>query len=90
MNERIFAKIANDNSSTKDNISWLEIHPSEDGSVYVFQFEDISCHCKYDEWFQKMEDALEWAREQYGISQSDWLSIEDLHRMGITDISDDR
>jgi hypothetical protein len=90
MKDRLFAKVINSNNANQDNIKWLEICPSEDGSVYVFQFEDLSCHCRYDEWFQKTEDALEWAEEQYGIRQSDWLSIEDLHEMGIVDISEDR
>ena len=90
MDNRMFARVDPSVTDGKVSISWLEINPSEDGFASVFMFEDISTTCEYDSWFPTIEDALEWAEEQFGVKHDAWLSADELRQMGITEISDDR
>lgn len=58
-----------------DNIRWLVIEPqTHDNKIvgyYMFLHEDINKPCKWDNWYQTLEVALD-AGEDYGIKKENW------------------
>jgi hypothetical protein len=55
----------------------LMIHDCEDG-VYLFTFEiEDDGGCSADLWFETIEDAMETAKDDYGIRLDHWTEIPD-------------
>lgn len=58
-------------------IKRLMIHDSDDG-VYLFLYEvEEDASCSEDLWFETLEDAMEAAKNDYGVYPSDWNEIPD-------------
>lgn len=53
------------------------IYASE-GSIYLFIYKiEEDGGCSSDLWFETIEDALETAKDQYGVSPDEWIEIPD-------------
>lgn len=55
-------------------IRWLEVQVG-DGGAYLFQYEDIDKPCKWDGFYESVEDALAGCEETWGIRRSEWQVI---------------
>jgi hypothetical protein len=54
-------------------IRWLELEEA-DGGAFVYQYEDIDSPCKWDGFYEDIEDALSsW--EEHGVSRWDWHEV---------------
>ena len=56
------------------NIIKLELEDKgETGKgVYLLLYDNMTGPCKYDDWFLTLNEALEFAEEEYGVSIDDW------------------
>jgi hypothetical protein len=65
------------------NIRWLALWIEDKGGVFVFQFEDVTKPCLYDQWFESLDEAFQWCNKQYNIQRNDWMTRENLGKKGI-------
>lgn len=55
----------------------LMIYSSEEG-VYLFGFTSLKDgSCKWDEWYETEEEAIERASDKYGVNEELWEIIDD-------------
>lgn len=64
-----------------DEIRWIEIEDkrgTQEG-VFVLLYEETTEPCKYDWWFQTIEEAQQFAEQNYGIRPDEWNLEERGH-----------
>ena len=74
----------------KDEIAWLRLvkHEPKNG-VSIFVYRCLAESCEGDWWFEKVELALSFAEEQYGVKPEDWIPSEKLKETGIDIIEEE-
>ncbi len=82
-NNQKFAKVPSQYQN--QGITWLRLSPSrgDDKGVFILLYKDITKHCDYDYWFLNIDEAFQLGQENYGVNSQDWITIEDVQRMGI-------
>jgi len=86
-----FAKVPEEYQG-KDHIIWLRLidRTSEGKGVAILLYDgDLSEHCKYDDWFLKLEHAISATEEGYGIKPEDRIPSEKLKETGIDIIEEE-
>jgi len=58
----------------QDEIKWVVIEkdPLDSGGYFLYQHKVLNEPCIYDDWFMKVEHALQSAKEDFGIDENDW------------------
>jgi hypothetical protein len=66
-------------------LTWLGIEDKSAAreGVFVFLYEDVTQPCRYDWWFQTIEEALQFAEDNYGVRPHEWETADDLRARGI-------
>ena len=82
MDIQIFAKTpTNPNNQL---FHWVRISPDSQGTggVFVLLNDDLSQKSLFDYWFENIDIAKKWANRNFGISNDDWKTKEDLQQEG--------
>ena len=62
----------NPGSATGSRPKTVEIVPTGDGAWFLLRYDEAGL-CRADTWHQSVEQAKECARQEYGITDADWV-----------------
>jgi hypothetical protein len=65
-------------------IKWIRLAPSRgsDQGIFIFHHEDLSTPCKYDDWFETLDQAFKHAKWAYNVDETDWKTADEIIEMG--------